>query len=206
MDDRKLSRRQLLKAAGALGVAAAALDPIKAFADDEEVELLRWDLIAITQLTITQRFVLSGGQDKAKTASGDVVTLTGSGQVEPKRERATGGGTFVVKHANGTELKGVYTVTGFESFKAAGGSLAGAGPIDGIGTLKQTMGGLLLMKVELVASDGTSHPGVLGVDCALPGVEFPIEEGVTLTTGPLKFTQKSGGSTLFHVLHGEHRD
>jgi hypothetical protein len=202
MDDRKLSRRQLLKAAGALGVAAAALDPIKAFADDEEVELLRWDLI-----TITQKVVLSGGQDKAKDAAGNVVTLTGSGQVEPKKERATGGGTFVVKFADGTaERHGVYTVTGFESFKAAGGTLAGAGPIDGIGTLKQTMGGKLLMKVNLMASTGTSHPGVLGVDCALPGVEFPITEGVTLTTGPLKFTTPTKGSTLFHVLHGEHRD
>jgi hypothetical protein len=202
MDDRKLSRRQLLKAAGALGVAAAALDPIKAFADDEEVELLRWDLV-----DITQGVVLSGGRDKAKdAASGDEVTLTGSGQVEPKKERATGGGTFVVKHANGTvALHGVYTVTGFESFKAAGGSLASTGLIDGIGTLKQTMGGLLRMKVKLVASDGTSHPGVLGVDCGLPGVEFPIEEGVTLTTGPRKFT-KAGGVTLFHVLRGEHRD
>ncbi len=203
MDDRKLSRRQLLKAAGALGVAAVALDPTKVFADDEEVELLRWDLIAITQ-----GVVLSGGQDKAKdAASGDEVTLTGSGQVEPKKERATGGGTFVVKHANGTEkVHGVYTVTGFESFKAAGGTLAGAGPIDGIGTLKQTMGGKLLMKVNLMASSGPSHPGVLGVDCALPGVEFPITEGVTLTTGPLKFTTPTKGSTLFHVLHGEHRD
>jgi hypothetical protein len=202
MDDRKLSRRQLLKAAGALGVAAVALDPIKVFADDEEVELLRWDLIAITQ-----GVVLSGGQDKAKdAASGLVVTLTGSGQVEPKKERATGGGTFVVKNANGTEvLHGVYTVTGFESFKAAGGTLAGAGLIDGIGTLKQTMGGKLLMKVNLMASTGTSRPGVLGVDCHLPGVEFPITEGVTLTTGPRKFTH-AGGSTLFHVLHGEHRD
>jgi hypothetical protein len=204
MDDRTLSRRQLLKGAGAVGVLGALGIPTTVFADDEEVELLRWDLVAITQ-----GVVLSGGQDKAKdAASGDVVTLTGSGQVEPKKERATGGGTFVHKHANGTEVAhGVYTVTGFESFKAAGGSLASTGLIDGIGTLKQTMGGKLLLKVTLMASTGPSHPGVLGVDCALPGVEFPITEGVTLTTGPRKFTQAGGsGSTLFHVLHGEHRD
>jgi hypothetical protein len=152
--------------------------------------------------------VLAGGKDKAKdAASGDEVTLTGSGQVEPKKERATGGGTFVHKHANGTEVAhGVYTVTGFESFKAAGGSLVGTGLIDGIGTLKQTMGGKLLMKVTLMPSTGLSHSGVLGVDCHLPGVEFRIEEGVTLTTGTRKFTTPTSGSTLFHVLHGEHRD
>src|SRR3989442_12927186 len=48
MDNRKLSRRQLLKAAGALGVAAAALDPIKAFADDDEGSGRgSWDIINV---------------------------------------------------------------------------------------------------------------------------------------------------------------
>jgi len=201
MADKFLSRRKFL-GVGAAGTLGVLLTPQSVLADDEQVELLRWDLVAVNQ-----GVVLSGGQDKAKdAASGDVVTLTGSGQVAPKKETATGGGTFVHKHANGTEVAhGVYTVTGFQSFKAAGGTLVGRGLVDGIGTLKQTIGGVLLMHVALKPSGGGSITGVLGVDCSLPGVEFPIEEGVTLAAGTFKFKQ-AGGATLFHVLHGEHRD
>lgn len=201
MTDKFLSRRKFL-GVGAAGTLGVLLTPQSVLADDEQVELLRWDLVKFPQ-----GLVLSGGQNTAKdAASGDVVTLTGSGQVEPKKETATGGGTFVHKHASGAEVAhGVYKVTGFKSFKAAGGSLAGVGLVDGIGTLKQTMGGLLLMHVALMPSGGGSLAGVLGVDCELPGVEFPITEGVHLAVGPFNFKQAEG-FTLFHVLRGEHRD
>ncbi len=201
MANKFLSRRKFLGvgAAGTLGVLVA---PQSVLANDGDVELLRWDLV-----DITQGVVLSGGQDMARdAASGDVVTLTGSGQAAPEKRAATGGGTFVHKHANGTEVAhGVYHVTGFNSFKAAGGSLVGTGLIDGIGTLKQTMGGVLLLQVALMPSGGGSLAGVLGVDCNLPGVKFQIEEGVTLAVGPFEFEQ-AGGATLFHVLRGEHQD
>lgn len=201
MADQFLTRRKFV-AVGVAGTLGALLTPTSVLADDEEVDLLRWDLIAVTQ-----GVVLSGGENTARdAASGDVVTLTGSGQSAPKKRSATGGGTFVHKHANGTPpLHGVYVVTGFESFKAAGGTLVGRPLIDGIGTLKQTMGGVLVMNVSLMPSGGGSIPAVLGVDCRLPGSEGSIEEGVTLDVGPFAFKQ-AGGSTLFHVLHGEHRD
>ncbi len=109
-------------------------------------------------------------------------------------------------HANGTEVAhGVYKVTGFRSFRAAGGSLAPTGLADGIGTIAQTMGGLLVMDITGMTSTGSSVAGVLGVDCAVPGVEFPIEEGVHLDVLSFHFKQ-SGGFPLFHVLQGEHRD
>ncbi len=202
MKDLKVSRRQVLKGAGAVGVLGALGIPATVFADDEEVELLRWDLVHFPQ-----RLVLSGGENMATdAATGDILTLTGSGEAAPKKETATGGGTFVHTHANGTEVvHGVYKVTGFRSFRAAGGSLAPTGLADGIGTIAQTIGGLLVMDITAMTSTGGSVAGVLGVDCALPGVEFPIEEGVHLDVLSFHFKQ-SGGFTLFHVLQGEHRD
>ena len=202
MKDLMVSRRQVLKGAGAVGVLGALGIPATVIAGDEEVELLRWDLVQVPQ-----GLVLAGGQDIAKdAATGDILTLTGSGEAAPKKETATGGGTFVHTHANGTELAhGVYKVTGFQSFKAAGGSLAPTGLADGIGTIAQTTGGLLVMNIAAMPSTGGSVAGVFGVDCAVPGVEFPIEEGVHLDVLSFHFKQ-SGGFTLFHVLQGEHRD
>ena len=202
MKDVVVSRRQVLKGVGAVGVLGAFGIPTTVVADDEEVELLRWDLVHFPQ-----GLVLTGGEDMATdAATGDVVTLTGSGEAAPKMEMATGGGTFVHRRANGTEVAhGVYKVTGFQSFKAAGGSLAPTGLADGIGTLAQTMGGLLVVKIAAMPSTGGPVAGVLGIDCALPGVEFPIEEGVHLDLLTFHFKQ-SKGFTLFHVLEGEHRD
>lgn len=200
MKDIQLSRRQVLKGAGAIGVLGAIGIPTTIFAGDEEVELLRWDLI---NGDFPQGFVLAGGQDVATDQeTHDVLTLTGSGEASPKNRTATGGGTFVHTHMNGTEVAhGVYRVKGFQSFKAAGGTLSGVpGLTDGIGTFAQTIGGVLTLGVELTRSDGASVAGVLGVDCDLGG-EFPVTEGVTLDVLSFKFRQ-SAGATLFHVLRG----
>jgi hypothetical protein len=198
MADKFLSRRKFL-GVGATGTLGVLLTPQSVLANDRDVELLRWDLIVVTQGEI-----LSGGQNMASdAASGDVVTLTGSGQAEPEKGVATGGGTFVHKHSNGSEVAhGVYHVTRFHSFEALGGSLVGTGLIDGIGTLKQTMGGVLLMEVALMPSGGGSHAAVLGVNCNLTGSPMPME-GVTLAVGTVKFKQ-AGGNTLFHVQRREH--
>src|SRR5712691_9304918 len=159
MKDLVLSRRQVLKGAGAVGVLGALGIPTTVFADDEEVELLRWDLVHFPQ-----RLVLTGGENMATdAATGDVVTLTGSGEATPKMEMATGGGTFVHRHANGTEVAhGVYKVTGFQSVRAGGGSLAPTGLDDGVGTIAQTMGGLLVVYIAAMPSTGGSIAGVLG--------------------------------------------
>lgn len=209
MKDAVLSRRQLLKGAGAVGVLGALGIPTTVFADDDEVELLRWDLIQIVQ-----GLVLTGGQDTAfDAASGDIATFTGSGQASPRRRKATGGGTFLHTDKKGKEVAhGVYKVTGFRSWKAAGGSLAPTGLADGIGTIGQAMGGLLVVNFTATASTGRSASGVLGIDCALPGVRFPIKEGVHIDVqlGVLTFHFKQpdvgGGFTVFHNLSGEGGD
>jgi len=145
--------------------------------------------------------------DVSMASNGDTVTVSGQGTLSILAKSVTGGGTFVHKRAGSEVAHGVYTVTGFQSFKAAGGSLAPTGLIDGIGTIKQTMGGVLMMHVKAVASNGRALSGVLGVHCALPGVEFHIEEGVTLSMPGVNLNAtQAGGFTLFHVLQGEHRD
>ncbi len=161
----------------------------------EEVELLRWDLIQIVQGT-----VLAGGTDVGRdAATGDTVSLTGSGHARPHKHRATGASTFLHKHANGSEFAhGIYVVTAFNSFANGGGSLVGTGLTDGIDELSNTTGGALAVKVHLTATSGLTADGVLEVHCSLPRGK-PDTEGVRLSVLTFKFVQ-DGGSTLFHNL------
>jgi hypothetical protein len=195
MEKLQISRRRLL-GAGAVGTLGVLLAPstVLAKGGHSGPELLRWDLI-----DINGGVILPGGIDVAQDAGGDTGSLTGSGQATPHAGDAFGGGTFVHRHANGTEVAhGIYWVTGFNSFEDLGGSLAGAGVIDGIGDIEDTSGGILSMKVHLRATSGESADGVLEVHCELPGGEM-TPEGIRLKVGPFDFKQKSG-ATLFHVL------
>ena len=199
MSEPLISRRRLV-GAGAVGALGVLLAPGAVLADGEngeEVELLRWDLIQIVQ-----GVVLVGGTDVAKdAASGDTISLTGSGEVRPKSHKATGGGTSVHKHANGSEVAhGLYVVTAFNSFANGGGSLVGTGLTDGIDVLNRTTGGVLKLSVHLTSSTGMQADGVLEVDCHLPGGR-DVPEGVRLSvpTFNLNFVPDSG-FTLFHVL------
>ena len=192
-----ISRRRLV-GAGVIGALGVLLAPEAVLADGdnhEEVDLLRWDLIQIVQ-----GVVLAGGTDVARdAATGDTVSLTGSGQSRPRQHKADGGGTFLHKHPNGSEVAhGVYLVTGFKSFVNGGGSLVGTGLTDGIDELKHTTGGLLSMNVHLMPASGGSLSGVLEVHCSLPGGK-PETEGVRLSVATFKFVQDTG-FTLFHVL------
>lgn len=199
MTDR-LTRRQVLIGAGAAGV-LASVAPTAAFADDNSENLVRWDLVKVDP---SNGVVLSGGTDDGQdSATGDVVHLTGSGQAEPGAGEAAGGGTFLHEHSDGTEVAhGVYVVTGFNSFQSPGGSLAGVpGLRDGIGEISETAAGILSVNVLLIPSGGSTHNGVLTVNCNLPP-GFPIHEGITLSVGPFNFTQLSG-ATLFHILGNE---
>lgn len=207
----QFSRRRMLIGAGTLagssalavlGTGLASTAVFAAEADDPgKVKLLRWDLITITKAGV----VVGGGTDVAQdSATGDTVTLTGSGQAEPHEHEANGGGTFTHRDSQGNvRASGSYFVTGFRDFEDAGGSLVGSGLVDGIGELDETRGGILTMSVRLLPAGGKPHHGIMTVDCSIPGVTFPITEGITLSVAdtPLKFVQKSGG-TLFHLLQG----
>src|SRR5260370_7439880 len=100
MKDLKVSRRQVLKGAGAVGVLGALGIPATVFADDEEVELLRWDLVHFPQ-----GLVLSGGENMATdAATGDVLTLPASGEAAPKKDTATTAAPFAHKHPAATHV------------------------------------------------------------------------------------------------------
>jgi len=197
MATQRMTRRQVLIGAGAAGV-VGSLAPTAAFADDQgKGKLVRWDLVQILQ-----GVVLAGGTDTGlDNGSGNLVRLTGSGEAEPARRQAAGGGTFVAIKSDGTEVHGVYFVTGFDAFHNAGGTLVGTGLTDGIGELEETTGGSLSLNVHLVASSGPAHDFVLTVHCSLPG-SSPEIEGITLVGGTRTFTQH-GGATLFHVVRGD---
>jgi len=192
-----ISRRRFV-AAGAMGTVGALLAPEAVFAEEGQPELLRWDLV-----NIRNGVVLPGGTDVGRDAkTGDIVSVTGSGEAQPDERRATGGGTFVHRRANGSLVaQGVFFVTGFNSFAKPGGSLVGTPLTDGIGRLNQTSGGMLSLNIRGVVDGGGTVDAVLGVDCTLPGGATGITEGITLAvpTFGLNFVQH-GGSTLFHVL------
>src|SRR6266851_4543027 len=194
MGELGITRRRLV-GIGAVGALGVLLAPEAVLADGEnreEVELLRWDLVQIVQ-----GVVLAGGIDVARdAASGDLISLTGSGGARPEKHKGkgTGGGTFVHKHANGSEVAhGVYVVTGFNSFVNAGGSLVGTGLTDGIDNLNKTTGGVLSLRVHLMATSGLTADGVLEVNCDLPGSK-PITEGVRLSVLTFRFVQQSGAT------------
>jgi hypothetical protein len=191
MGELHISRRRLvgLGAVGALGV---VLGPGPALADtenQEEVGLLRWDLVQPTPAS-TVTVVVAGGTDVARdAATGDTISLTGSGESRPHKRTATGGGTFLHKHANGTEVgHGVYVVTSFKSFT------------DGIDDIHETTGGILSLMVHLTSTAGMSADALLEVHCDLPGSK-PTTEGIRLSIPAfhLDFIPQSG-FTLFHVL------
>jgi hypothetical protein len=202
MRDLLISRRRIITA-GAAGALGVVLNPSAVFADDgEEVSLLRWDLAQIIQGT-----VLTGGSVRATdAASGDIATLTGSGEARPGDRTAAGGGTFVHTHANGSVVAhGVYVVTGFNSFKNGHGSLAGTPLTDGIGHKGQSDSGILRLGIKASIPSGTSIEAKLGVECALPGDTSGAVEGITLDVTvaghTFHFRQvPEGGVTVFHAL------
>jgi len=198
MRDLLVSRRRIITA-GAAGALGVLLNPSAVFADDgEEVSLLRWDLIQIIQGT-----VLVGGTVRAKdAATGDVVTLTGSGEARPDDRTAAGGGTFLHQHANGSEVAhGVYVVTAFKHFKNGHGSLSPTPLQDGVGHKNQTDSGILSLGIKGFPAGGGTVEGTLGVECALPGDTSGAVEGITLDVLTFHFRQvPEGGFTVFHVL------
>jgi hypothetical protein len=199
MRDLLVSRRRIITA-GAAGALGVLLNPTAVFADDDEdVGLLRWDLVQLIQGT-----ALAGGMVRARdAATGDVVTLTGSGEARPDDRTAAGGGTFLHKHADGSEVAhGIYVVTAFKSFKNGHGSLTPAPLQDGIGHKNQTDSGILSLGIKAFAV-GAAGPidAKLGVECALPNDTSGAVEGITLDVLTFHFKQvEEGGFTLFHVL------
>jgi hypothetical protein len=175
---------------------------------------VRWDLVLIAN-----GVAVAGGTDvSTDAATKDTIALTGSGQAEPREDEASGGGTFVHKHADGSLVaKGAYVVTGFVSWqRLRGGDFAKTGLIDGLGNgpgssvdEDEPTSGILTVSVRFIADGtppGAGLDGVLSVHCTLPDTVGGDFEGVTVDLAGLSFTPAANadpdahGVTLFHRL------
>jgi len=200
MKDVRLSRRQVLKGAGAVGVLGALGIPITVFADDKRV---RWDIISVDFATGT---LSAGGMASALANDGSKITLTGSGTFGVgEDDGVTGGGHWTTFNETGSPTgSGKYKVTRLVSWVAAPGTPPL--PHDNIGNRADESAGLAVLKIRY--SDG--RRGVLTVSCELVGSPHEMFEGVTVTKGPIDYWNREAPTpgvdanrTNFHVISSE---
>jgi len=174
----------------------------------DRARIVRWDLPHFVSAVI-----VAGGEDVSVDATtGDTMTLTGSGHVEPRIGLSFGGGTFVHETQSGTPVAdGAFYVTDLIRWRPIeGGSLAGTGLTDGIADIDTASSGILRLAVTFVpqlnGEPGTPIEGILTIFCKLPGTTFDITEGVRvrIPSAGLDFVQHSdpaiAGVTLFHIV------
>ena len=118
-------------------------------------------------------------------AAGDVLRLTGSGTFDSSARTATGGGSFTHYKPDGSVFaRGIWVVTGFQSFSSYGGPSKGH------------QGGLLLVTVSIIGPEATFAGLTLEISCLISASAGAPDEGTTL---PGIFAVSTGGKTLFHA-------
>ena len=205
MEGRKLSRRQLLKAAGAVSVAGVVLDPTKALADDEEDgSQVTWDIVLLTGGAVTR-----GGHASADAEDGSRITVTGHGtfpNVDSCTTAVTGGGTWSITRPGTDERcfvgSGNYQVTELLSWHPAPGGFLP--PSDQTGDEGKPSAGLAILRVLY----DNGRRGTLTVSCDLPGAPPCLFEGITASMVYEDFANheeptETDGRTLFHVGGGD---
>lgn len=201
MKSKYVSRRQVLKGAGAIGVLGALGIPTAVFAGTTKV---RWDIISVDFTTGT---LSAGGMASALANDGSKITLTGSGTFRGSGDDAavTGGGTWWTFDSTGTQTAtGTYKVSRLLSWEPAPGTPPL--PHDNIGELEDSIAGLAVLRVRY--SDGSR--GVLVVSCHLVGSSNAMFEGITATKGFVDYwnreapvgppTPINADRTNFHML------
>jgi TAT (twin-arginine translocation) pathway signal sequence len=200
MKEIRLSRRQLLKGAGAVGVLGALGIPTTVFADGTRVQ---WNIMKIDFTTVPPT-VRAGGMLSPQAISfvTSTITFTGSGTFHPGGEGGvTGGGTWKTSDSTGTQTGiGTYKVTGFVSWAPAPGKLPATWN-DTLGNHADQSAGVAVLRIRY--SDQSQ--GVLTISCNLddPSTEA-VFEGVTATKNFVDYWSREanadGRATLFHVL------
>ncbi|HEV2033288.1 MAG TPA: twin-arginine translocation signal domain-containing protein [Candidatus Dormibacteraeota bacterium] len=210
MKDVVLSRRQLLKGAGAVGVLGALGIPTTVFADGTKI---RWDIISVNFGTGT---LSAGGMASARANDNSKITLTGNGTFGSGEDGGvTGGGTW---HTFGPTLtptgtgaptgNGTYKVTRLVSWVPAPGTPPL--PNDNIGIRANQSAGLAVLKIRY--SDGSR--GLLTISCDLVGTPMSVFEGITATKGFVDYWNReappappgNADRTNFHVLSQDSED
>jgi hypothetical protein len=202
LNNPKITRRQIIKGAAAMGALGAAGLPSVAFAEDDEGGgRIRWDLV-----NLPFPDVFAGGDDTASAEDGTTLTLTGSGTFRPGHPgQVTGGGTWSTTNLDQPGSSGTYRVTELVSWSRAPGSLA---PflVDHIGNAADARPGLAVLRIRY--SDGLD--GALVVSCNLAGTPKSVDEGINATRGFVNFFHPAepgfgqhSNRTGFHALHDE---
>src|SRR6266498_4615552 len=102
-------RRAVALLAG-LVLAGALIAAAVAPAGAHTVRLVRWDVVK--RLGHPPALLAGGSARASDPATGDTISLTGTGQAEPRQRAAAGGGSFTHHHADGSICcRGVYLVT-----------------------------------------------------------------------------------------------
>jgi hypothetical protein len=173
---------------------------------------LRWDFLDVNLAT---KQIVPGTDTSKDAATGDMLSLTGTGQFTPARKLASGGGTFVHKHADGSVFaQGFYYVTGFRSYRVGGGTPP-KGFTDRVAKGQGTvLDGILIMAVRLVpVVDGkpqTAHTATLRINCHFEHNHVGLkeaDEGFELHTGSFDFKPAQPtpttdiSATVFHRVH-----
>lgn len=208
MKDPVLSRRQLLKGAGAVGVLGALGIPTTVFAESDnggDDGTLRWDLVSLILPDIR-----AGGDDTAMAEGESTLNLSGSGTFTPGHPRqVTGGGTWRTTNTDVPGGPGTYRVTELVSWVPAPGTLVGSGLVDHIGTLQDTRAGLAVFRIKY--SDGLD--GILFLSCNLTGTPKSVDEGINASRGFVNFFHpgmpnftKHSNRTLFHAIGEGEKD
>jgi hypothetical protein len=189
-----------------IGLMIGATSAVGSGQRDHGGVFVRWDLVNIVDGVA----VVGGVNVTTNEATGDTIELTGSGQAEPREGEAAGGGTFVHRHANGTEVAhGAYYVKRFLSWRRlSGGNFGATGLIDGLGNPREgePTSGVLRLRIQLVPDvGGAPGPGptaVLKINCHLPETPVFVEEGVSVKVNGLEFDPDPvrHGVTIFHRL------
>lgn len=202
MTNPKITRRQVIKGAAAVGALGALGLPSAAFADggnqgDEGGKRIRWDLV-----NLPFPDVFAGGDDTASAEDESTLTLTGSGTFRPGHPgQVTGGGSWTTTNPD-VPGSGTYRVTDLVSWMQAPGSLP---PflIDHIGNAADARPGLAVLRIRY--SDGLD--GALVVSCTLAGTPPSVDEGINATRGFVNFFRPAvpafgqhSNRTVFHVV------
>ena len=190
-EDPRISRRHVLKGAGAIAVLGALSSPIVAAADDGvEATRFRWDILTPAAA------ITPGGQLSAKASDGSVITMTGSGMFRPGHpDDVTGGGTWTTAGGAVGSHSGTYRVMSLVMFTRAPGALP-PDTIDLIGRVVDARAGFAVFRIRY--SNGSS--GVLCFSCMLPGSPDSVLEGITASMGFVDFWNSvAAPQTIFHV-------
>ena len=191
-----ISRRDLLKGAGAAGVLGAVGIPTTVFADGIRV---RWDIISVDFTTGT---LSPGGIASARANDGSKITLTGSGTFSTNGG-TNGGGNWTTFNPAGEQTgSGTYRTRGLVTWVAAPGTPPL--PHDNVGDREDESAGLAVLKIRY--SDDTG--GLLSVSCHLVGTSDAVFEGITTTKGYIDYWNReappappgNANRTNFHVL------